>query len=600
VHHWHIAYAPKIRGLTHRVTPGFGHSLLSPLAASIFQTLRVSAAVYEHGEEWVNLHGGPSLTAFEFEHGKDLARARYNDRCLTKAQKLRRTVRGEHAGYADLFVPIVVKNQVVAVLVTGPFALRRPTATDVLERWRELTRRQGDPADPEFNAYLTAALSVLVLDGDRMGSFEQLLECLVRLMAGEGDAAELMNRIEVLRSRLAGTRLADRAWDLMREIVDQRSVRNPHSGPRRNDLRDLGLSRDADHVLVGLTVSRTAGQDPVDEAIRRDGFQRGAVELARATGDVIAGRIGDHGVVFLSGCPGSAQRKRQKVRDLAERAAALARRHFRLATHFGASVWSQSIPLSRSYQAALAAAESALVAGTKLEILEPDARRPFHSLRRMREELGKAAEEQPHLLGARFDRYLEAVAGEYGYRLDPARAHLEIGFDRLAEVLLRGGAFDEASLRDMRDGLDRAAEAARNVSELFSAYRRAAADLSEAVERPPSARRDRHLRNALEYMHRHYSEPLSRKSVARVAGFAPGYFSLLFKRREHKTFEAYLAALRVERAKQLLEGTDLDARRVGELSGFSTPQYFSRAFRRATKMTPLRYRKEAHRHPTRA
>jgi two-component system response regulator YesN len=154
-------------------------------------------------------------------------------------------------------------------------------------------------------------------------------------------------------------------------------------------------------------------------------------------------------------------------------------------------------------------------------------------------------------------------------------------------------------LRDMRDGLDRAAEAARNVSELFAAYRRAAADLSEAVKRPPSARRDRHLRGALQYIHQHYSEPLSRTSVARVAGFAPGYFSELFKQRERKTFEEYLAALRVERAKQLLEGTDLDARRVGELSGFSTPQYFSRAFRRAMRMTPLEYRKEAHQRPTR-
>src|SRR5258706_15390067 len=197
MHHWHIAYAPQILGLTHRVTPGFGHSPLAPLAASIFQALRVSAAVYEHGEEWVSLHNERSVMAFEFEHGKDLARAKYNNRCLANVQRLRRTVRGEHAGYADMFVPIIAKKQVVAVLVTGPFALRRPTATEVLERWRALTRRQGDPADHEFNAYLSAALSVLVLDEEQIESFEQLLDCLARLMAGEGKADKLMNRIEV-------------------------------------------------------------------------------------------------------------------------------------------------------------------------------------------------------------------------------------------------------------------------------------------------------------------------------------------------------------------------------------------------------------------
>jgi AraC-like DNA-binding protein len=301
--------------------------------------------------------------------------------------------------------------------------------------------------------------------------------------------------------------------------------------------------------------------------------------------------VGDHGVVFLCGAAGSAQKKRRKARDLAERASALARHRFGLSVHFGVSVWTESIPLSRSYEAALAAAESALVTGSPWELAELDARRRPHSLRHLRDELTKTIEEQPHLLQVRFDRYLEAVAGEYGYRLDPGRAQLELAFERLSQTLLRLGALDDASYRSLYEELDRVGQAARTISELFGAYRRVVTDVAETMQRPSAARQDRHLRGAMEYIHRHYAERLKRAKVARVAGFAPGYFSLLFKQREKKTFEEYVQQLRIERAKQLLESTRLDAARVAELSGFATPQYFSRSFRRSVGVTPLEHRR---------
>jgi AraC-like DNA-binding protein len=596
---WHVAYNPRIRGLTHRATAGFGHSLLAPLASSVFETLRISASVFEHGEEWVLLHGERSVLAFEYEHGKDHARAVYNGRCLERVVRTKKPVRGEHGRYVDLFVPIIAKKKIVGVLVVGPFALRRPTAVDVLGRWKSLTRREGHPADPDFGAYLAAALSVLVLEGKRSVIFERLLGCLATLMGGEGAADALMNEIEGLRAELMPTREADRARDIVAEIVDHSSLRSPHSGPRQNDLRDLGLTRPTDHVLVGLTVNSAADPDPVDEVIRRDALQRESFEVGRRIGDALAGRVGDHGVVVLCASSGSAQKKRQKVRDLSEKVALIAHR-FGLTMHFGASPWSESDPLSRSYQAALAAAESALMAGTRIEIGEPGAHRTRRSLRHLREELGKIIEERPALLGARFDRYLEAVAAEYRYRIEPARAHLEIAFERAAETLLRTGALDDKGFRALLEDLDRSAEEARTVTELFVAYRRAVADLSSAAQRPARARQERHLRSAIEYIHQHYREPLGRTKVAKVAGFAPGYFSLLFKQRERKTFEEYVQTLRIERARQLLESTRIDAARIAELSGFATAQYFSRAFRRAMGVTPLEHRTKALRAAVRA
>ena len=117
------------------------------------------------------------------------------------------------------------------------------------------------------------------------------------------------------------------------------------------------------------------------------------------------------------------------------------------------------------------------------------------------------------------------------------------------------------------------------------------ADLTEAVHHPALAHQDRRIRRAIAYVERHYSEKLSLATVARVAGFAPNYFSRLFKRREHVTLELFIRRLRIERAKQLLKTTDLEVKRVAQLSGFATQHYFARVFRRATGTTPVGWRR---------
>jgi AraC-like DNA-binding protein len=221
---------------------------------------------------------------------------------------------------------------------------------------------------------------------------------------------------------------------------------------------------------------------------------------------------------------------------------------------------------------------------------EGDVKQPRESLRRLRHELGSVTEERPGWLAARFDRYLEAVAVHCGYRLEPARAQLDIGFERVTDALTSNGALDPKSFAALSSALDRSAGAARTLGELFAAYRTAIADASEAVLRPVPARHDRSMRSAIEYIRQHYSEKLTLKQVARVAGFYPSYFSELFKKGERVTFEAYVARLRLERAKQLLASTELDVTRVAELSGYRSLSYFCRVFHREIGSTPLDYR----------
>jgi AraC-like DNA-binding protein len=585
---WGIASDPSKASYTYCVARGFGHSLLGQIVAGTFRALRVSAAI--NNEWWWGIHDQPNVAALELEHGVDAERASYNTRLLREVQRTGKPALGQHAGYFDWFVPVVAKKQQIATLVSGPFAKRRPTAPEILERWRAIAGRQGHPADPEFAAYLSAALNTLVLEGQHSRMFGELLSCFAALIAGEGRADELANRADALRVELEGLRFVDHVWHAVQEMVDDRSTRTWHSAARVYGLGQLGLPRATDHALVGLTVSRTSGVDPVDEAVRRDAFQRKTVELARTTGWAIAGRVGDHGVVLLSAASGSDQKKKQRLVDLSERTEELAHR-FGLSLHFGISATDPSAPLSRGYHAALGAAESALIQGKKLEFAEPDASHRGHSLRDLRKEIGRGADERQEVRVARFDRYLEAVALQCGFRVDAARGYLEAGFERLAEAFLSAGGLGERSYRGLCDRLDRATDAARTMTELLAAYRRAVADVSEAIAKPVEAHHDRSLERAADYIRQHYTEPLGVVRVAKVAGFAPNYFSKLWRAREGATFAAYVAGLRVERAKQLLTSTDLAATRIAQLCGFRSSQYFSRVFRRATGTTPLDYRR---------
>ena len=190
-----------------------------------------------------------------------------------------------------------------------------------------------------------------------------------------------------------------------------------------------------------------------------------------------------------------------------------------------------------------------------------------------------------------FERYVDAVCTHCGFRLEAVRAHLDAGFDGAVRALLRAGVIDERNRRETYDAVDRAAKDANEVSELVSAYRRAVADLIAAAEHPVRAAQDRNLGRSLAFIARRFTEPIALSDVARVAGFAPRHFARLFRAREATTFEAYVRNLRIERAKQLLDSTELSIEKVAQLSGFALRPHFHRVFRQAVGKTPAEYRR---------
>jgi AraC-like DNA-binding protein len=565
------------------------HALLIPAVAHAFDTMRVGAALREK-DQWYAIHTPPNpIQEFELAHGREAERDAYNMRCIDRALRKDETVLGRHAGFSDFFVPIGTEHTVHAVLVTGPFSTERPTSRDILERWFAITGRHGHPSDPEFSLYLSMTLQTLLLEGDQLGRYQRMLECFASLSAGRGDARALAAEAAALREEIEQTRFFDRMWEAARSMVDPRTTAAWLSPHRADELRHLGAAELPEQALVGLSMGRPDEPDAVGEILRRDAFQRACVDLARRFKGVICGRFADHGVMFLAGGARPA-RARQTLIDLGTQAATMARRRFGLRLHLGASSLGGDATLDIRYEEALGAAEHALSQGRSIVSAEHGAKRPLSPVRQLREQLGSAGGERARALVPQFERYIEAVAVYCGYRFELARAHLDAGFEHAARALASGGALDEKGRADMYETLEREARDASTVSELFAAYRRAISDLVDAAERPVHAARDRNLRRAITYLHRHFAEPLSLSKVARIAGFAPGYFCQLFKRREQMTLEQYVRRLRIERAKQLLAGTDLGVERVGQLSGFARRPYFHRVFKEVVGSTPVEFR----------
>jgi AraC-like DNA-binding protein len=564
-------------------------AMLSPVIVGILAELDVSMAL-RADDEWYGVLRAPNVLPFELELGVEARRWPYNDACFARAERTKKVILGQHAGFFDFFAPLCDEKHVWGILSVGPFARKRPTSDEVRERWRWLSGSQPHPTDRRFSDYLSATLETLTLEGDNFTAFQRIVECLAELAGGRGRVERLAREALALQGPLRGARVVERTWETARSMIDERTTHIWSTRYMAESLGRIGVRRPPDSALVGLLVSRQDDPDYVNDLIRRDELQRACVHLARKVGNVVSGRVGDHGVAFLAHTSGSAERRRAKLLDLGERARTIARRFgFRL--HLGTSVGSTSVSVAKCYEMGLAAAEKALSRGQSVIHADASEQRRGKSLAALRSELAQVVTEHPSKIAARFDRYLEAVALDCGHRLEPTRIHLEVGLERLSEALLGTGALDTRSFDELHTDLNRVAGEASTVSELFAGYRRALSDIQLAMLRPLDAGKERKTRRAVLYLRDHLSEPLSLSRIAKVAGFAPGYFSKLFKRQEGMTLERYTRQLRLTRAKELLHNTELSVERVGQLSGFGTRNHFHQVFRIAEGVTPLQFRK---------
>lgn len=98
---------------------------------------------------------------------------------------------------------------------------------------------------------------------------------------------------------------------------------------------------------------------------------------------------------------------------------------------------------------------------------------------------------------------------------------------------------------------------------------------------------------AINYISEHYSEcDLSLQEVCARLAISVSYFSSAFKSYTGMTFVEMLTKVRMDAAKELLQGTSLKTYEIAERCGYNDSNYFSSIFKKSVGKTPREYAKQ--------
>jgi len=90
----------------------------------------------------------------------------------------------------------------------------------------------------------------------------------------------------------------------------------------------------------------------------------------------------------------------------------------------------------------------------------------------------------------------------------------------------------------------------------------------------------------LTFIHEHYAEPISVKTLAQMVPMSEGYFCRHFRRQIGMTPVQYINQYRVNRATSLLKATDCSIMEAAYAVGFQNANYFARVFKNILHISP--------------
>lgn len=93
-----------------------------------------------------------------------------------------------------------------------------------------------------------------------------------------------------------------------------------------------------------------------------------------------------------------------------------------------------------------------------------------------------------------------------------------------------------------------------------------------------------------QYINNNLNEDLSLARLAEKVYFNPSYFSRIFKQSTGINILSYINDLRIGKAKELLQGSNLKIHEIALAVGYDSPSYFTQFFKRIIKISPQEYR----------
>ncbi len=112
----------------------------------------------------------------------------------------------------------------------------------------------------------------------------------------------------------------------------------------------------------------------------------------------------------------------------------------------------------------------------------------------------------------------------------------------------------------------------------------------ELVYASQDARKMTQIRPAISYIDANFDKPISLAQIAQSCHLSVSRLAHLFKDQMGVTLIDYVTEVRIERAKELLLGTDQSCTDICFQAGYNNPSYFTRTFKSLTGATPRQFR----------
>jgi YesN/AraC family two-component response regulator len=163
------------------------------------------------------------------------------------------------------------------------------------------------------------------------------------------------------------------------------------------------------------------------------------------------------------------------------------------------------------------------------------------------------------------------------------------GYDdfRYAKIALQAKALDYLLKPVAADELNKVVNHAVT---LLNAETGRRAEDAEAYSGTPSYTAETVPDAIKDYLDRHYAEDISLESLGAQFCFTKEYLSRLFKKKFNCGIYEYVQDIRMARAKELLKDPSLQIQAIAEQLGYNDSNYFSKAFRSFTGISPSEYR----------
>ena len=111
-----------------------------------------------------------------------------------------------------------------------------------------------------------------------------------------------------------------------------------------------------------------------------------------------------------------------------------------------------------------------------------------------------------------------------------------------------------------------------------------------ASDRAPGNERSTSIDRAAEFLRAHIDERVDVARLAAMSRLSPSHFAALFRKQLGYPVLQYQTQLRMARAREILDTTDLPIAMVAQSAGYTDSFYFARQFKKMHGVTPFRYR----------